>query len=147
MDRRRNVLIRVGLWFVSFLIADFCFSFFFGVYSRQVSVAAAFFIYTLIYAAPAWCLYLPVVIAFKDAEGRRIWTILSIGILIGPLSLLFWGVVDRLNSVNAPGSELWESIEAVPGIFWVFAVVVGSLTTCAYVCSLKILHGRRMRAV
>lgn len=146
MYKIKPALMRVGLWLVSFLLADFCFSLFFGFYSVHISVAAAFFIYTLMYASPAWCLYLPVVIAFKDAEGRRIWTILSVGILVGPLSLVLWSVADRLHSVNAWRTGLWDSIEAFPAIFLVFAAIVGSLTTCAYVYGLKILHRRRMRA-
>lgn len=146
MYKIKQPLIRVGLWFVSFLVANFCFSLFWGLYSLTISVAAAFFVFTLIFASPAWCLCLPVVIAFKDAEGRRIWAILSAGVLVGPLSLLILGAADRLHSVTSPGTGLWDLVEAIPAIFLVFAVIVGSLTTCAYVYGLKMVHWRGMRA-
>ena len=51
----------------------------------------------MVFALPAWCLYLPFVIAFKDAEGRRIWTILFSGILIGPVSLAFRCLIFQLR--------------------------------------------------
>lgn len=144
MDKIRDVSIRVGLWLVSLLIADFCFSLFFGFYSRTISVAAPVFVFTPVFASPAWCLYLLVVIAFKDAEGRRIWTILSIGILAGPLTLLLWGAVDEVLGANTLRTGLWNYFQALPVSFLVFAAIVGSLTTCAYVFGLKILHRRGM---
>lgn len=141
MDQIRDASMRIGLWLVSLLIADFCFSLFFGFYSQT---SAPVFIFTLVFASPAWCLYLPVVIAFKNAEGRRIWTILSIGILAGPLTLLLWGAVDEVPRANTLRTGLWNFFEALPVSFLVFALIVGSLTTCAYVFGLKILHRRRM---
>jgi hypothetical protein len=45
---------------------------------------------TMIFAFPFWYLYLPFVIALKDAEERRIWIILLSGTLIGPASLALW---------------------------------------------------------
>lgn len=128
------------MWFVSFLLADICFSLFFGFYSLKISVFVTCFIFTPVFALPAWCLYLPVVTALKDAEGRRVWIILSGGTLIGPLSLLLWGTGVWLHSVNSQG--LWDS-GVLPVSFLVYAAIVGLLTTCAYVYGLKILHGRR----
>ena len=144
MCKIKPTLVRVALWFVSFLLADLCFSLFFGFYSLNISVSAACFIFTAIFALPAWCLFLPIVIAFKDAEERRIWGILSGGTLIGPLSLLLWDAAEWLHNVNSQGTWLWDS-GVLPVSFLVCAVIVGFLTTCAYVYGLKILHGRRKR--
>ena len=51
---------------------------------------------TMTLALPIWCLYLPFVIALKDAEEWRIWIILFSGILIGPASLASWGLILQL---------------------------------------------------
>jgi hypothetical protein len=135
LNESKQPLIRIGLWLISFLIADVCFSLLFGRNSAQT--IPIFFLGTLMFGWPAWCLYLPVVVAFKDAEGRRMWIILSGGILVGPLSLLLW---------DAAHGGLRDMADTLPVSFMVFAVIVGSLTTCAYVCALRLLHGYAGRA-
>lgn len=141
----KHALIRICLWLVSFLLADVCFSLFFGFF--YIEVVWAYFFITLLIAWPAWCLFLPVVIAFKDAEKWRLWAILTTGILVGPLSLVLWDEVARLHrDLNAPVLGLRDPLNALGEIGLVFAFVVGSLATCAYVYGLKILYDRMHRA-
>jgi hypothetical protein len=63
----------------------------------------------MIFALPFWCLYLPFVIALKDAEQRRIWTILFSGILIGPASVAVWCLILQIR-----GGDLHKIWQAVP---------------------------------
>lgn len=144
MYKMKPVLIRVGLWLVSFLIADLCFSFFLGFFSLEVF--AIYFVFTLFFAWPAWCLFLPVVVSCKNAEGRRIWALLCGGVLAGPLSLFLWDAVTRLRGKKALilGTD---PLHSLGGFGIAFAMIVGSLTTCAYVYGLKRLHNRADRAV
>lgn len=136
-----RALIRVGLWLISFLVADVCFSLFFGFFSFDA--VPPYFLLILLIAWPAWCLYLPVVIGFKDAEAWRLWTILSGGVLVGPLSLVLWDAAARLHGdVNVPILGLRDPLNVLHGFGMIVAVVVGSLTTCAYICGLKILYVR-----
>lgn len=141
----KHALIRICLWLVSFLLADLCFSLFFGFFS--LDAVPPYFLLTLLIAWPAWCLYLPVVIGFKDAEAWRLWTILSAGVLAGPLSLVLWDAAARLHGdVNVPILGLRDPLDVLRGFGIIVAVVVGSLTTFAYVFGLKILYDRTQRA-
>jgi hypothetical protein len=140
----KYTLIRICLWLVSLLIADAGFSLFFGFFSFEVF--AAYFVVTLLIAWPAWCLYLPFVIAFKDAEGRRIWILASVGVLIGPLSLLLWDAIDRLQGVKARMLGM-DPLHSMGGVSIVLALAAGSLTTCAYVYGLKIQHNHAGLAI
>jgi hypothetical protein len=68
---------------------------------------------TMMLAFPAWCLYLPFVIALKDAEERRIWTILISGILIGPASLALWFLILVLRGGDP--HTIWRGDPLVGG--------------------------------
>lgn len=141
----KPALIRICLWLISFLLADACFSLFFGFF--WLEVVWVYFLLTLLIAWPAWCLYLPVVITFKDAEGRRLWVILATGILVGPLSLVLWDAVARLHrNLKAPIVGLPDPLLALGEFGIVFAFVVGFLATCAYIYGLKVLHHRAHHA-
>jgi hypothetical protein len=99
------------------------------------------------FALPVWCLYLPVVIALKDAEEGRIWTILFSGILIGPASLALWGLILQLRGGDA--HQIWhgDPLVGLGGIAAItFALIVGFLTTSFYVIALRILHRRSTAA-
>jgi hypothetical protein len=136
-----NTLKRIGLWFGSLLLSVTLFSLLF-------SRASVFFIFgvTMTLALPVWCLYLPFVIALKDAEERRIWTILFRGILIGPASLALWCLILQLRGGDP--HTIWQG--APPGLGCnsavILALIVGFLTTSFYVIALKVLH-RRSTAV
>jgi hypothetical protein len=98
-----NTARRIGLWFGSLLVSVTLFSFicsllFSGPGFFRLGTVLFIFRVTMIFALPVWCLYLHFVIALKDAEERRIWTILVSGALIGPTSLVLWGVMLQLVS-------------------------------------------------
>jgi hypothetical protein len=86
------------------------------------------------FALPVSFLYLPVVIAIKDAKGGRLWAVLVSGILIGPVSLALWGFILHLR--GAAVRSLWQGDGLAPGLeqCMVFALIVGSLTS-TFMCS------------
>lgn len=138
-----DALRRIGLCFGSLLVSIVIFSFFYSLLTgpREYFQAETFFLVfriTMIFAAPAWCLYLPFVIALRDAEERRIWTIVVSGILIGPASLLAWGLLLQLRG-DDPDTIWGDPLAPGLGACLTFAFFVGSLTTCFYVVGLKLL--------
>ena len=67
---------RVGLSFVCLLLAAALFSLLFALLgamggSASISLAVPVFRVALFLALPAWCVWLPFVIATKDTEGRE----------------------------------------------------------------------------
>ena len=94
-------------------------------------------------ALPAWFLYLPVGLAFKDAEQRRLWIILTSGTLIGPACLIVLGVIVQLRGGDVhmiwqgDGGESLGIVEFIP-----FALGLGFLTASVYVIGLKVMRGR-----
>ena len=134
-----NTLRRIGLWFGSLLLSVTLFSLLFTLhfsgpgFFRAGSVLLTLRV-TMIFAFPVWCLYLPFVIALKDAEQRRGWTIFFSGILIGPTSLALWGLILQLRG----GDPLAFGLNGA----MIFALIVGFLTTSFYVIGLKALHRR-----
>ena len=129
-----NTLKRIGLWFASLLFSVTFFSLLF-----KAGFFAVFRI-TMMFAFPAWCLYLPFVIALKDAEERRIWTIVISGILIGPAWLALWFLILVLRGGDP--YTIWRGDPLVGGYSAaiIFALFVGFLTTSFYVIALKVLH-------
>ena len=146
-----NALRRVGLWFGSLLLSVTLFSLLFNLlfsgpgFFRAGSVLLIFRV-TMTFALPVWCLYLPFVIALKDAEERRSWTILSSGILIGPASLALWGLILQLRGGDP--HTIWQGDPLAFGLrgAMIFALIVGFLTTSFYVITLKVLHHRSTAA-
>ena len=140
-----NTFKRIGLWFGSLLVSVTLFSLLFNLlfsgagFFRAASVLLAFR-FTMIFALPAWCLYLPFVIALKDAEERRIWTILWSGILIGPASLVLWGLILQLRGGDP--YKIWHGDPLAFGLSgaMIFAVIVGFLATSFYAIALKVLQ-------
>ena len=138
-----NVLRRIGLWFGSLLLSITLFSVLFS----RASVSLIFPV-TMMFALPVWCLYLPFVIALKNAEERRIWIILFSGILIGPASLALWCFILQLEGGDP--HRIWQGdplfgIGGIAGM--ISAMIVGFLTTSIYVIALKVLHRRSTAAV
>ena len=129
-----SLFIRIGLWLASLLISVSLFSLitvpiFAGPGYRGGSF---FFIFkaTVICAGPAWLGFLLLVARFKNAEGRRFWILLASGILIGPASLCVAGLFGPLSDPLGPSTEA----------LFLFALIVGSLTTLFYVLALKFAH-------
>ena len=65
-----DILRRSGLWFGSLILSITLFSLLLD------GPVILLFRITMMFAFPVWCLCLPFVIAFKDAEKRRAWTLL-----------------------------------------------------------------------
>jgi hypothetical protein len=129
-----NVFGRIGLWFGCLLFSVTLFSLGWG------AAAYGVFRLTMIFALPVACLYLPFVIALKDAEGRRIWTILLSGILIGPavpgLLGLFVQLRGQLRGEDV--QKVWQGEFGLGlGSGMIYASIVGFLTTVCYVIALK----------
>jgi len=97
------------------------------------------------FAFPVWCLYLPFVLALRDAEGSRIRTILVSGLLIGPVSLALWGLILQLRGGDPHliwhGDPLLGVLGGVAAMM-IFALIVGFLTAFSYVIALKLLYRR-----
>jgi hypothetical protein len=143
---------RVGLWLSAFLLAVGLFGLLFclavdtewtarGLPATSVRDFLADLLVdslaTLMYALPAACLYLPIVIRLKDAEGRRIWIILIAGTLTGPAVMAIWCLFFQYPLI-APGGLT----------ILLFAAIVGSLTALFYAIALRIAyrHIRKTRA-
>jgi hypothetical protein len=97
----------------------------------------------IMFAIPVWCLYLPFVIALKDAQERRIWIILLSGILIGPTSLALLGLILQLRGGDP--HDIWQGdpligLDGIAAI--IFAAIVGFLTTSFYLIALRVLRRR-----
>lgn len=146
-----NMLKRLGLWFSSLLFSVTLFSLLFNLHfngpgSFQVGTILLIFRVTLILALPVGCLYLPCVIALKDAEEERIWTILVSGVLIGPAALVFWGLLLQLKGGDPDAIWHGDALAFGMGGAVTFALIVGFLTASIYVIALKILHHRSLAA-
>jgi hypothetical protein len=141
---------RIGLWFVSLLVAVTLFSLLLSLWltiagSAKVGVAVSIFRITMMCALPVWCLCLPVVMMVKEAAGWRIWTILLIGSLIGPLLIGLWFLVLQIGGANQ--QAIWQGD---PLIGWagggiagmIFALIVGLLTSSFYLVAFRALHRR-----
>lgn len=114
--------------------------------SFQVGTVLLIFRLTMIFAFPAWCLYLPFVMALQDAEERRLWILLVSGILIGLASLVLWDLILQVRSGNP--QKIWQGDPLGFGMDCAIfcALIVGFLTTSCYVIALKVLHRRATAA-
>lgn len=132
---------RIGLWFCSLLLAVALFCLLCSlIFSGGIAISLLFRV-TMRFALPVWCLYLPFVIALKDAEEGRIRVLLLSGILIGPASVLTWSFILQLWGYGTQTIWYGDPLVGVGGISGsIFALIVGSLTTCFYVTALKVLH-------
>lgn len=147
-DYRVRIFRRVGLWFGSFIISVTLSSLLCCLSNLSLGSCSGVFLFTTVLALPAWFLYLPFVLALKDAEEGRIWTILTIGTLIGPAYLAVFGVIMQLRGGNV--HRIWQGdggidlgiVQSLP-----FALAVGFLTTGLYVIGLKVIHRRATRSI
>lgn len=92
---------------------------------------------TLIFALPAWIFSLPLVAAFKDAEGWRSWAILAIGTAFGPSFLLIWDLLAQHGRAHIN----WNG----DGSFLISALIVGFMTSLIYVFALRTIDRRSYR--
>ncbi len=130
----------IGLSFGSLLLSALLFSLSFSGLFRAGAFLPVFHV-TMVFALPVWCLYLPFVIALKDAEARRIWTILFSGILIGPASLAFWSLILQLRGGDPYTIWHGDPLSGLGGIAaMIYALIVGFLTTSFYLLALRVLH-------
>jgi hypothetical protein len=102
-------------------------------YKNWLGTFLEFTLATLMYAFPSWLLSLPFVIALKNAEGRRGWVILLVGISIGPGFVLFYFLIGHGGPLD------WRTV----GPFLIYASVVSFFATLIYLCTLKIDYRRR----
>ena len=139
---------RIGLWFVSLLVAAALFSVLLTLWlmmggSARSGLAVSIFRVTMMCALPVWCLCLPVVIAVKNTTGWR--TILLSGSLIGPLLMGLWFLVLQIG--GASPQTMWQGDpligwlgSAIAGM--VFAFIVGLLTSSLYLVVFRSLYRR-----
>jgi hypothetical protein len=144
-----NAFVRIGLWSGCLLLSVALFSLLFNVVFNRAAFnwgGAVFLVFriTMKFALPVWCLCLPFVIALRDAEERRMRTILLSGTFIGPAALGVWCFVLQLRGGSAYKIWLGDPLIGLGGIAaMIFALMVGFLTTSFYVMALKVLHRRR----
>jgi hypothetical protein len=144
MSNPMNALRRVGLSLGCLLLSVTLFSLLF-ILPFGAGVVPLVFRVAIMFAIPVWCLYLPFVIALKDAQGRRIWIILLSGILIGPTSLALLGLIFLLRGFDA--HKIWRGdplLGVLGGLaaMMIYALIVGFLTTSFYVIALRVLRRR-----
>jgi hypothetical protein len=113
--------------------------------SATISVAIPVFRIAMIVALPAWCIWLPIVIATKDAEGQNTWTILWSGILVGPASIALRSLILLLRGANQ--QTFWHGDPLLGNLgsgiaCMILALIVGLFTSFFYVAALKVLHRR-----
>ncbi len=145
-----NALRRISLSLGSLLLSATLFTLLFSLLLNRVALFRAeslLFIFrlTMTFALPVWCLYVPFVIALKDAEERRIWNILFSGTLIGPVSLALWGLILWLKGGDPHKIWLGDPLFGVLGgiaAAMIYALIVGFLTTSFYVIALRVLQRR-----
>ncbi len=133
-----NFFVRLGLWFVCCLAlaAPICFAF-----SKGGSLDAGLR-FALLFALPAWLLYIPLILALKDAKSHRIWIILGCGLLLGPIMVaVSCGIA--IAQGERPGTA-WEGDPLGPST--VTLMVLSAFVTLAlagiYGACLKVLGHR-----
>lgn len=139
-----NTLTRIGLWFGSTLLSVAAFSVVMSiVWNADFRGLLPVFRVTVMFALPVACLYLPMVLFFKDAEGRRGRVILLSATLIGPAAILLWGLLLQLRGGDPETIWKGDPLIGIGGIWGaIFALFVGFLTACSYVGALKLLCHR-----
>jgi hypothetical protein len=117
--------------------------------SAKLGLVVPVFRVTMMCALPVWILWLPMVMATKEAEGWKISTLLVGGSLIGPLAMGLWFLVLQIGGAHP--QSMWQGD---PLIGWagsgiagmIFALIVGLLTSSLYVAAFRVLHRRSVAA-
>jgi hypothetical protein len=148
-----SLWVRIGLWFVCLLVAVVLFTLLLSLFFNGVGFGKPWFVMPIFWvtmkcALPIWCLCLPLIAAVKQPQGRKVWTILLMGSLLGPLAIGLWFLLLQLG--GAAPQPLWEGD---PLLGWVgsslagmiFAFVVGLLTSSLYLVGFSALYRRTRR--
>ena len=94
------------------------------------------------FVLPVCLLYLPFILKIKDVEQKRIWVILTSGILIGPAVFLLWYLVLILRGVLRGESAyaIWQNDPDVPGkaVRMAFVAIVGLAIASLYALFLRL---------
>lgn len=137
-----NAITRIALWFAALLLSAFLFSAWIGRGAPNLFVVRI----TLLFALPAWLLYLPLIVAYPKPARRQLATLLVAGVLIGPVSIAAWGLV--LLSRGQTAHAIWAGDPEAGGLaaMMFYAAIVGSLTTIFYVFALRLLGNKSRRA-
>jgi hypothetical protein len=135
---RFSALKRVGLWSASCLILIALFTALLGRFGTMDVVyrLALFFVF------PLWLIFLPTAIEVRDAGGPRIWLILGLGTLAGPVVFLLLLFIQILNSGKP--SIIWQGDPTLPSMaLWAtFAAIASLIVSAIYGFSLKALSPR-----
>jgi hypothetical protein len=83
---------RIGLWSLSVLAADLIVITIWFTWGRLAYDAGSNFLEGLVFfvgmsfwlLVPGWLLVLPLILAFRRTDGWRLWTLGTVGILLGP---------------------------------------------------------------
>lgn len=140
MPRHRfiNALSRIGLWLCSLVVAVLLFSLLLSLGMGGAGAIFPIFRVTMTFALPVACLYLPVLIGFRDTEERRMPIVLLGGVLIGPVAMALWCLVLQWRGGDMHAIWHGDPLIGMGGfVAMLFALVVGSLTTLFYVFGLK----------
>lgn len=129
---------RLRLWFACLLIVLLPFSVALGGSSGFAVVLWV----TSAFAVPVSCLYLPLVVKLRDAEQSRWIVLLSVGAVIGPAALACLGLIQVWKGRDP--QLIWLGDGEDPGFrgLALCALVVGTLTSLAYVIGLKLAARR-----
>jgi hypothetical protein len=130
MTTARNIT----LWFAALILADSIFSLFYGVRYGPASFRFVFRI-AMLFAFPVACLYLPFVLSLSKAG--RLWDLVLGGSLIGPGSLVIWGLV--LSVAGKPPSWEGDGIGLGLGLGLICALFIGCLGSTLYVIIFKLV--------
>jgi hypothetical protein len=149
-----NVWIRIGLWFVCLPIAISIFSLLLsrflldGVGFGKLWFILPIFRVMMKSALPIWFFCVPVVVAVKHAQGWRMWTLLAVGSLIGPLAVGLWFLILQMG--GAAPQPMWQGDplmgwvgSAITGM--IFALSIGVLTSSMYLIGFTILDRQFVR--
>jgi Na+-driven multidrug efflux pump len=154
IDTSRNPLSvyrRIGLWLCSFLISVLLFALvaslptLLSIWSEFTAVARAFVYYLIlmtIYALMVSVVYVPFLVAFKDAAQRRLWIILISATLVGPCCLVVLSFILTFANGEPLASgdvhRIWR--DEGPGIgidVMPFAFGLNLVTAILYVAALR----------
>lgn len=129
---------RVGLWFGCVVLSAV-------VLATVFSASGWLWIFrlALLFALPGACLYLPIVIWLSNADGKRLWILIGVGTLVGPPSIVLFGLIQQLRGVDP--KSIWHNDPLVPAsliriIHVVCPLVIGFLATAFYGLTLRFLN-------
>ncbi len=133
-----KMLGRIGVWACSLGLSALVFSLAFSLLVNGSAAVNPFFLVTVKLALPAWCLYLPLVIIVKSAEGRMKQVLLLAGAMVGPFTVLVAALIALARGSDA--RSVWQGdpltgIGAATGS--IFAAIVGVITVAFYLAGLR----------